>query len=296
MNQLFHGDNLAILREMPDASVDLICTDPPFNTRKVMDGSYHSASKCLDISYNDKSDYIRPVKSFSNICEEWHEQNKGSEFYFLHHFCSPSELYYFFDMIPILKELKRVLKVGGALYWHCDYRTNSVYRIIMNLTFGDRGCFRNEIIWYNPNKSPMPTLKARFSNNYNNILFYSKLRDQRFVGDFKLEYELGTKKKMGAVWNIPMAKGRERVGYPTQKPRELYQRMIKASSNQGSTVLDPFAGSGTTLDAAQSLGRQWIGIDQSEEAISVIQRRMEARHGMLLKYELIQHETSLTDN
>ena len=72
--------------------------------------------------------------------------------------------------------------------------------------------------------------------------------------------------------------------------------MIKASSNQHDTVLDPFAGSGTTLDAAQSLGRQWIGIDQSEEAISVIQKRLEERHGMLLEYELIPHETSLTDN
>ena len=78
---------------------------------------------------------------------------------------------------------------------------------------------------------------------------------------------------------------KEKLGYPTQKPVALYQRMIKASSNQHDTVLDPFAGSGTTLDAAQSLGRAWIGIDQSEEAISVIQKRMEARHGLLVEYE-----------
>ena len=100
-----------------------------------------------------------------------------------------------------------------------------------------------------------------------------------------------------SIWDdISIASSSERVGYPTQKPVALYQRMIKASSNQHDTVLDPFAGSGTTLDAAQSLGRRWIGIDQSEEAISVIQKRMEARHGMLLEYELIQHETSLTEN
>ena len=84
-----------------------------------------------------------------------------------------------------------------------------------------------------------------------------------------------------------MCRGSERVGYPTQKPIKLLARIIKASSNQGDTVLDPFAGSGTTLDAAQSLGRHWIGIDQSKETVSVIQRRMEARHGMLLQYETI---------
>ena len=72
----------------------------------------------------------------------------------------------------------------------------------------------------------------------------------------------------------------ERLGYPTQKPVALYERMIKASSNQGDTVLDPFAGSGTTLDAAHTLGRQWIGIDEGDEAISVIQGRLRDRHGL----------------
>ena len=289
MNTLHQGDNLTILRALPDASVDLICTDPPFNTGETINGSYGFENRGVDIAYKDKSDYIRPANSFSNICEEWHEENKDYEFYFLHNFCSPSELYYFFGMTPILKEIKRILKVGGALYWHCDYRTVSVYRIILNLIFGDRGCFRNEIIWYNPSKPSRPALKARFSNNYNNILFYSKLKDQRFVGDFKLEYELGTKKKMGTVWSIPNVKGRERVGYPTQKPRELYERMIKASSNQHDIVLDPFAGSGTTLDAAHTLGRHWIGIDVGDEAISVIQGRLRDRHGLEhdRDYELI---------
>ena len=73
---------------------------------------------------------------------------------------------------------------------------------------------------------------------------------------------------------------KERLGYPTQKPIALYQRMIKASSNQGDTVLDPFAGSGTTLDAAQSLGRHWIGIDIGDTAIETIIDRMRNRHGL----------------
>ena len=79
---------------------------------------------------------------------------------------------------------------------------------------------------------------------------------------------------------------RTHQAYPTQKPVALYERMIKASSNQHDVVLDPFAGSGTTLDAAQSLGRQWIGIDIGNDAIKTIESRMKARHGMLLEYEI----------
>ena len=95
--------------------------------------------------------------------------------------------------------------------------------------------------------------------------------------------------RLDTIWTdiFLISSDKERLGYPTQKPVALYQRMIKASSNQHDVVLDPFAGSGTTLDAAQSLGRQWIGIDIGDDAINVIQRRMEARHGMLLEYELI---------
>ena len=89
---------------------------------------------------------------------------------------------------------------------------------------------------------------------------------------------------MGSLWVENDTKlssfSKERLGYPTQKPVALYERMIKASSNQHDIVLDPFAGSGTTLDAAQSLGRAWIGIDVGEEAISVIQSRLRDRHGL----------------
>ena len=81
---------------------------------------------------------------------------------------------------------------------------------------------------------------------------------------------------------------KERLGYPTQKPVALYERMIKASSNQHDIVLDPFAGSGTTLDAAESLGRKWIGIDIGDEAIEIIQTRLRDRHGLMLNYELIR--------
>ena len=289
MNQLFQGDNLEILHNMPSGSVDLIYADPPFNTRRTQDGTCMSFRKKLDVTYNDKSDYSRSVHRSG--CQDWHERNKDSKFYFLHHFCSPSELYYFETMIPVLIEIKRVLKISGALYWQCNWRTSHIYRMIISQIFGDINCFKNEIIWHYPNKVPMPSLKKKFSSNYDNILFYTRVdKNQRTTHDLTLEREAGTKKKMGAVWSIPSTKGKERVGYPTQKPMELLMRMIKASSNQHDIVLDPFAGSGTTLDAAQSLGRHWIGIDVGDAAIKTIQERMRNRHGLEYDrdYEIIR--------
>ena len=123
-------------------------------------------------------------------------------------------------------------------------------------------------------------LKRRFSNNHDYILFYTPIgKDHQTLHNLSYDFEANTKKKMGTVWDIPFAKGKERVGYPTQKPIRLLERIIKASSNQSDTVLDPFAGSGTTLDAAHTLGRAWIGIDVGDEAISVIQGRLRDRHG-----------------
>ena len=277
-NVLHCGDNLEIMRGMDDGCIDLIATDPPYNLgREVENGGIFS--DCPEgVSYQDKSEYKRPCNSWDNVCPEWHKRNKGNEFYFLHHFCSPSELYYFEEMIPTLIELKRVLKRKGMLYWQCDWRTNHIYRIVLNHIFKDRACFKNEIVWYYPNKCPIPSLKKRFSNNYDTILFYSG--DQRNSEPIHLERENGTKKKMGTVWSIPFVQGKERLDYPTQKPVALYERMIKASSNQGDVVLDPFCGSGTTLDAAHTLGRQWIGIDQSQQAIDTVIKRMRHRHSL----------------
>ena len=281
MNQLHQGDNLAILRNMPNASVDLICTDPPFNSRAFQNGAYLPDDKGYSIEYDDKSYYKRPPNTDGGKDYKWHSENNGHDFYFLSQFCTPSELPYFFAMIPVIQECKRILKKGGGIYWQCDHRTNWIFRLIFNKIFSNRQCFINEIIWHYPNKSPMPCLKKSYSINHNYILFYVRQHGfNKLAYDFNLECEVGTKKKMGAVWNIPMAKGRARVGYPTQKPRELYERMIRASSNQSDTVLDPFAGSGTTLDAAHTLGRAWIGIDVGDEAINVIQGRLRERHGL----------------
>ena len=292
MNQLFQGDNLAILRNMPDESVDLIYADPPFNTGRVLNGAYLPDEKGVESSYADKTDYDLPTKAWHKNHNEWLEENKDSEWYFLSHFCTPTNLYYFFDMIPVLEEIKRVLKKTGAMYWHINQRTAHTYRIIFDKVFGDIRCFRNQIIWHYPNKAHMPNLKTRFNNNYDTIFFYTKIhgRSGICIHELDLEYENESKKKMGCVWSIPYASQKERLGYPTQKPIRLLERIIKASSNQHDIVLDPFAGSGTTLDAAHTLGRHWIGIDVGDAAIETIQERMRNRHGLEYDrdYEIIR--------
>ena len=150
--------------------------------------------------------------------------------------------------------------------------------------------FRNEIIWHYYN-APSNT-KNRFGCKHDIVFFYAK-SDNNYFNDIEarepysktsnmIKTQNPNGKRIQDVWCMVsinnMAK--ERLGYPTQKPVALYERMIKASSNQHDIVLDPFAGSGTTLDAAHTLGRQWIGIDIGETAIETIQDRLRNRHGL----------------
>lgn len=101
-------------------------------------------------------------------------------------------------------------------------------------------------------------------------------------------------KQLTTIWEdlYLSSHAKERIDYPTQKPIALYERIIKASSNEGDTVLDPFAGSGTTLDAAQSLNRKWIGIDQNPDAIALIEKRLTERHALFMRegvdYEVVR--------
>ena len=265
---------------MPDASIDLIYADPPFNTGRVQNGATVSWRAPLETEYEDSfvemGDYSHDKSTSLKRQQEWHEKYKHHEFYFLHHICSTTELYYYFHFIPLVYEIKRVLKYGGALYWHIDYRTSHIWRIIISKIFGDKGAFNSEIIWHYPNKPSHLSIKHRYSVNHNTILFYARFVQQRKEAQhsLRLEYERDTRIKQRTVWTIEYCKQSERVGYPTQKPLALVMRIIQASSNEGDVVLDPFCGSGTTLVAANELGRKWIGIDQNPEAISISRERL----------------------
>ena len=271
MNTLYQGDNLQALRSLPDASVDLIATDPPFNTGKDWG------------AFNDK----------------WEGGLKG----------------YLKFMEPRLIECRRVLKDTGSLYLHCDPTASHYLKLVLDSVFGIKQ-FRNEIVWKRQCGRTNHTRKL-YSKEHDIILFYTKSDDYVFHriylpisestqkrynlidengdryfilrkgGRRKEDARIYLKKSRGvpldSLWIIDLqlaSSSKERVGYPTQKPVALYERMIKASSNQCDTILDPFAGSGTTLDAAHTLGRQWIGIDIGDKAIQTIQDRMRDRHGL----------------
>ena len=191
MNKLYCGDNLSIMHDMPDASVVLIATDPPFNTGKDWG------------AFNDK----------------WEGGLKG----------------YLKFMEPRLVEMHRLLKPTGSLYLHCDPTASHYLKVLLDTVFGIKQ-FRNEIVWKRSHaKSP----KKRFGRSHDSILFYTKSDNFIFYNSTQLN----------DLWlDIPIASPKQRLNYPTQKPRALYQRIIKASSNAGDDiVLDPFCGSGTTI-------------------------------------------------
>lgn len=219
---------------------------------------------------------------------------------------------YIVNMAPRLVELHRVLKGTGSLYLHCDPTMSHYLKVMLDAIFGANMC-RNEIIWhYNTGGKG----RRNFLRKHDTILWYSKSNSYQFNreavavprsantahlrhgidDDGREYYEDFSPRKSGRfyrwyldegvtpmdVWTDipainPMAK--ERLGYPTQKPIALLERILNASSQPGDIVLDPFCGCGTTVDAAQSLGRRWIGIDITYLAVDLIEKRLLATHG-----------------
>ena len=261
MNQLFQGDNLEILHNMPGGSVDLICTDPPFNTGKDWGAFDDRWEGGLD-------EYLKFMEARA-------------------------------------VEMRRVLKDTGSLYLHCDPTASHYLKVMLDGVFGIKQ-FRNEIIWCYTGASRQD--KNHFPRKHDAIYYYSKSDKAKFHNDkVRIPYKKLSPKGFNNTLSpeelreyLDRGKVVEdywvdihrnvKIDYPTQKPVALYARMIKASSNQHDIVLDPFAGSGTTLDAAHTLGRHWIGIDIGDAAIETIQERMRNRHGLEYDrdYEIIR--------
>lgn len=221
---------------------------------------------------------------------------------------------YLVMMAPRLVEMHRVLKPAGSLYLHCDPTASHYIKLLLDAVFGPQ-CFRNEIIW-SYRRRPSPT-KA-FQRMHDVIFFYSRTEDG--PGTFHVEYEPNSPSYIRRfkgktqildpvtrtrkipvdapskglprrdVWEIPIIAGssKERLGYPTQKPQALLQRIILASSNEGDLVLDPFSGCGTAVAVAERFRRRWIGIDITYLAIDLIRRRLHRTFGSeLAPYEVI---------
>lgn len=269
-NTLYCGDNLDVLRKhVKDESIDLIYIDPPF-----------FSNKHYEVVWGDEAE----VRSFEdrweggiNVYIEW--------------------------MRPRVEELHRTLKPTGSFYLHCDWHASHYLKIMMDEIFGAKQ-FLNEIVWcYGIGGRS----KKHFGRKHDTILFYRKNKRHIFNVDdvrvpfkkthMKIEIDNNGKKysikksRTGKVYRYPIDLGKipedywtdielinweakERLGYPTQKPEMLLERIMKASSNKGDIVLDAFCGCGTALVVAHKLGRNWIGIDISPTAAKVMEGRL----------------------
>lgn len=250
-NVIYCGDNLDMLKEVPDKSVDLVYIDPPFNSNRNYETFWHDTQekRAFEDRFGDAEAYISYMR-------------------------------------PRILELYRVLKDTGSFYYHCDWHASHYVKIMLDQIFGFNN-FQNEVVWsYRTGGAS----KKHWSRKHDVIFFYTKskiytfnLLKERIYYDkpffTPLQDEQGrwyADVIMRDVWDIPalINMSKERLGYPTQKPLALLDRIIEASSNKGDVVLDAFCGCGTALVAAQKLGRKWIGIDISPTACRVMAQRL----------------------
>ena len=268
---VIHGDCKDILKNMASESIDMIYLDPPFYTRK----THNQKTRDNDSQY-----------SFEDC---WDSIDQYAAF-----------------MKERLEECHRLLRKNGNIFLHCDKNASHYLRIILDNVFGASN-FRNEIIWtykrWTNMKSSLQSqhqtiffygksLSSKFSTLYTNYsastnvdqILQERKRDAYGKSVYKTDQQgeivWGKEKKgvaLGDVWEIPYLnpKANERVGYPTQKPVLLLERIIEISTDKDDIVLDPFCGSGTTLVAAKLLGRRYVGIDISGDACNIAKKRLE---------------------
>lgn len=266
--RVIQGDNLAVLQSMPDESVQLIYVDPPFNTGRVQSrGSSKTTRTETGNRIGFKGQRYEIVKeTILSYDDEFKD--------------------YWGFLEPRLEQAWRLLNETGTLYLHLDYREAHYAKVLLDALFG-RECFINEIIWAYDYGGKA---KSRWPAKHDTILVYVKNPDKYYFNNESVDREpymapgLVTPEKVAKgklptdVWwhTIVSPTGKEKTGYPTQKPLGILRRVIQASSKENDLVLDFFAGSGTTGAAAAELGRNFILVDQNPESIAVIKERFSA--------------------
>jgi site-specific DNA-methyltransferase (adenine-specific) len=267
-DRVIHGDNLDVLSGLPDDAFTVIYLDPPFNTGR-------SQSRQNRRTVRVASGGIIGFKG------QGYEHIRGE----LRRYDDRFDDYWEF-LEPRLREAWRVLAPDGTLYLHLDYREAHYAKVLLDALFG-RDSFLNEIIWAYDYGAKS---KTRWPTKHDTILVYVKDPSGYFFDSTAVDREpymapgLVTAEKIERgklptdVWwhTIVSPTGREKTGYPTQKPEGILRRIVQASSRPGDWVLDVFAGSGTTGAAAASLDRRFLLADQNPEAIAVMRERFAA--------------------
>lgn len=370
-NQLLYGDNLGIMRDMPDESVDLIYLDPPFNSQRNYNIIYKNATGLPVPEQNEafcdtwemdaeKEDL---VKRMPQLLKKYQVSSELVGFWdswiTALRYNRPQLLAYLVYMTVRLLEMHRILKSDGSIYLHCDTHASHYLKVVMDGIFGSDN-FVNEIIWERIKGAGKRSQHEprSFGRSSDRLLFYSKARQHVFsLGPIMRPYDdlekdfprqdtkgrykrrspfrplgLGprpnlcydykgvfpphpsgwttTKENLarldesgeieitrdGTIWrkqrpregiapndvwtDIPQVAGKENLGYPTQKPIELLERIIRASSNENGVIFDPFCGCGTTIYAAHLNRRRWIGCDITILAVRLVKEILEQRHNI----------------
>lgn len=294
---LIRGDNYTEMQHLPDASVDLIATDPPFNSKRDYFVPFRDEQgrepDTLVKAFTDTWTWGDAAEEAYNALLTDVGGQVGDMMEGLRKFLNETPMMAYLVMMGVrIVEMHRILKDTGSLYLHCDPTASHYLKILLDAVFGSNN-FRNEIVWHYQTGGAS---KRWFARKHDTILFYSRSNKYEFYSDrVKVPRtpkslaraanpkgarisESNTEKLALDVWTDiqamnPMAT--ERTGYPTQKPIELYKRIIAVSSNEGDLVLDPFCGCGTTLMAAESLNRHWIGIDLTYLAIGAVNQQFD---------------------
>lgn len=300
------------MRGMNSETVDLIATDPPFNKSRDFHATPDSLAK--GAKFQDRWSWEKDVH------QEWVEQitddyPKLMEAIKSARFAHSDGMGAFMCFMAVrLLEMRRILKPTGSIYLHCDPTASHYLKAVMDSIF-DWKNFQNEFIWY---YSGGGASKKRWARKHDIILFYTKGKKWIFNADMvRVPYKWtdGQKRADGSERDYKRGKlpddvleyhslmpwSKEHTGYPTQKPLFLYEKFIKASSNCGDVVLDPFCGCATTCVAAERTRRQWVGIDiwdgAHELVLDRIKREGLAREGedsyMLFTDESFQYRTDV---
>lgn len=264
-NTVYFGDNLKLLAKLADESVQLIYIDPPFNTGRVQTrgGNSTKRSETGNRLGFKGARYETVKKTVLSYDDDFTD--------------------YWAFLEPRLEEAWRLLAETGTLYLHLDYREAHYAKVLLDALFG-RESFLNEIIWAYDYGGKA---KNRWPAKHDTILVYVKNPAAYYFDSTAVDREpymapgLVTPEKVARgklptdVWwhTIVSPTGKEKTGYPTQKPQGVLRRILQASSAEGDLVLDFFAGSGTTGAVADELGRRFILMDQNPEAIDVMKQR-----------------------
>ena len=245
LNTILDGDCIEMMNSLPEASIDLIFADPPYNLQ--LEGALHRPNNSKVDAVDDAWDQFESFAAYDTFSRAW------------------------------LTEARRVLKDNGAIWVIGSY--HNIFRVGSALQ--DAGYWiLNDVVWRKSN--PMPNFRGRrFTNAHETMVWASKNQDSKYTFNYEAMKALNDDLQMRSDWLLPICNGGERLknddgkkAHPTQKPEALLHRVVLASSRVGDVILDPFFGSGTTGAVAKQLGRDFIGIERDPDYIELAKKRI----------------------